>query len=127
MGVVWKFFSLVYQFSLLSPSLWETARYRLKYCLKRPLSPKQPTNQCKVDNLGQDHVLITVNRLSFTDQIRKYVISTLDLNVDSFVEPLKGYCTIFPLFPDIFLINRYLLEKQTAENPIKNFNPNCNY
>ena len=38
-------FSLVYYFSLLSPSLWETARYRLKYCLKRTLSPKQPTNQ----------------------------------------------------------------------------------
>ena len=32
-------------FSLLSPSLWETARYRLKYCLKRPLNPKQPANQ----------------------------------------------------------------------------------
>ena len=30
---------------LLSPSLWETARYRLKYCLKGPLNPKQPTNQ----------------------------------------------------------------------------------
>ena len=25
-----------------SPSLWETARYRLKYCLKGPLDPKQP-------------------------------------------------------------------------------------
>ena len=33
-------FSL-YHFSFLSPSLWETARYRLKYCLKGPLSPKQ--------------------------------------------------------------------------------------
>ena len=31
--------------SRLSPSLWETARYRLKYCLKGPLNPKQPTNQ----------------------------------------------------------------------------------
>ena len=31
--------------SLFSPSLWETARYRLKYCLKGPLNPKQPTNQ----------------------------------------------------------------------------------
>ena len=30
----------------LSPSLWETARYRLKYCLKGPLNPK-PTNQKK--------------------------------------------------------------------------------
>ena len=37
-------FSLIYHFSFLSPSLWETARYRLKYCLKGPLSPKQPTN-----------------------------------------------------------------------------------
>ena len=38
-------FSLIYHFSFLSPSLWETARYRLKYCLKGSLSPKQPTNQ----------------------------------------------------------------------------------
>ena len=37
-------FSLVYLFSFLSPLL-ESARYRLKYCLKGPLSPKQPTNQ----------------------------------------------------------------------------------
>ena len=38
-------FSLIYHVSFLFPSLWETARYRLKYCLKGPLSPKQPTNQ----------------------------------------------------------------------------------
>ena len=38
-------FSLVYHFFLLSPALWETARYRLKYCLKGPVNPKQPTNQ----------------------------------------------------------------------------------
>ena len=36
-------FSLIYDFYLLSPSLWETARYRLKYCLKGPLNPNQPT------------------------------------------------------------------------------------
>ena len=30
--------------SPLSPSLWETARYRLKYC-PRGANPKQPTNQ----------------------------------------------------------------------------------
>ena len=28
----------------LSLSLWETTRYRLKYCLKGPLNPKQPNN-----------------------------------------------------------------------------------
>ena len=38
-------FTLLYPFSSLSPSLWETARYRLKYYLKGPLNPKQPTNQ----------------------------------------------------------------------------------
>ena len=38
-------FTLIFPFSTLSPSLWETARYRLKYCPKGPLNPKQPTNQ----------------------------------------------------------------------------------
>ena len=43
-GVIWIYFSAV--ISVLSPSLWETARYRLKYCLKGPLnSKKQQTNQ----------------------------------------------------------------------------------
>ena len=37
-------FTLLYPFSPLSPSLWETARYRLKYCLKGLLNLKQPTN-----------------------------------------------------------------------------------
>ena len=37
-------FTLIYLFSSLSPSLWETAGYRLKYCLKGLLNPKQPTN-----------------------------------------------------------------------------------
>ena len=46
-GGIWTFF-LSSILSPLSPSLWETARYRLKYCLKGPLNPKstnQPTNQ----------------------------------------------------------------------------------
>ena len=45
MGVVLTCFSLVYHFSLLSPSLLETVRYRLKYYLRGPLNPNQPTNQ----------------------------------------------------------------------------------
>ena len=40
-----EIFTLIYPFSPLSPSLWETARYRLKYCLKGPLNSTQPTNQ----------------------------------------------------------------------------------
>ena len=37
------FFSFIYLFCLFSPSVWEAARNRLKYCLKGPLNPKQPT------------------------------------------------------------------------------------
>ena len=48
--------TLLYPFSPLSPSLWETARYRLKYCLKGPLNPKQPTNQ--PTNCRYAHLLI---------------------------------------------------------------------
>ena len=39
-GGLFGHFCLIYHFFFLSPSLWETARYRLKYCLKGPLSPK---------------------------------------------------------------------------------------
>ena len=44
-GGCFDIFTLIYPFSPLSLSFWETARYRLKYCLKGPLNPKQPTNQ----------------------------------------------------------------------------------
>ena len=46
-------FSLVYHFSFLSPSLWETVRYRLKYCVKGPLSPKIPTKNQHFWSFGQ--------------------------------------------------------------------------
>ena len=37
-------FTLIYPFSSLSPSIWETTRYRLKYCLKGPINQNnQPT------------------------------------------------------------------------------------
>ena len=44
-GVFRHFFS---HLSFLSPALWETARYRLKYCLKGLLNPKQPTFYKKI-------------------------------------------------------------------------------
>ena len=52
-------FTLIYPFFPLSPSLWETARYRLKYCLKGPLNPK-PT---KIENV-EDKINIFHNLLS---------------------------------------------------------------
>ena len=43
-GVCSEIFTLLYPFPPLSPSLWETARYRLKYCLIGPLNSKQPNH-----------------------------------------------------------------------------------
>ena len=37
-------FTLVFLFTSISPSLSETVRYNLKYCLKGPLNHNQPTN-----------------------------------------------------------------------------------
>ena len=45
-------FSLIYPISILSPSLWETARYRLKYS-QRAVKPKT-TNQTT------SHVVVVV-------------------------------------------------------------------
>ena len=47
-------FTLIYPFCPLSPSLWGTARYRLKYCLNGPLNPKQLINQIYViENMAE--------------------------------------------------------------------------
>ena len=53
-------FTLLYPFSL-SPSLWETVRYRLKYCLKGPLNPKQPTNQPNLALLCLSYLLLSLS------------------------------------------------------------------
>ena len=105
-------FTLICPFSPLSPSLWETARYRLKYCLKRPLNPKQPTNQFS----------ILTDRLSFLCSPRlsgafifiqdrtnwRSLSPTLDLSTGRstavFRQPESG-----PLFDLIFVYKSYCL------------------
>ena len=72
-------FTLLYLFSPISPSLWETARYRLKYCLKGPLNPKQPTNSTSLNNsrtvLGHFFLLsITVSVGDQSTDITAYVL-----------------------------------------------------
>ena len=63
-GVFGHFFSHL-SFLFFSPSLWETVRYRLKYCLKGPLNPKttnQTTmsgfNRCSNNGLNNHHLSI---------------------------------------------------------------------
>ena len=46
-------FTLIYLFPSLSPSLWETARYRHKYGLSEPLNPEQPELAKNVEELAK--------------------------------------------------------------------------
>ena len=56
-------FTLIYPFFPLSPSLWETARYRLKYCLKNPCSliPVYMLDVCQPERLEINR--LEINRL----------------------------------------------------------------
>ena len=49
-GLFGRLFSHIHHFSLLSPSLWETAQYRLKYCLKGPFKTNQPITMNMMNN-----------------------------------------------------------------------------
>ena len=64
-------FTLIYPFSSLSPSLWETARYRLKYYLEGPLNTQQPTTnqpgQKKTRTLMHLFISICINLLNFKE------------------------------------------------------------
>ena len=54
-------FNLVYHFFFFPPFFWETARYRLKYCLKGPLSAKEPTNQpSDAYNLSEKNTVVNI-------------------------------------------------------------------
>ena len=77
----WGLFGHFYShlsFSPLSPSLWETARYRLKYCLKGPLNPKQPTNHPRLvftinylnSTYKYNHTVKRFYLITFTEKIR---------------------------------------------------------
>ena len=54
-------FTLIYPFFPLSLSLWEMAGYRLKYCLKGPLNPKQPTNDQFLKVWGKESGLVNLS------------------------------------------------------------------
>ena len=84
-------FTLVYPFFPLSPSLWETARYRLKYCLKGPLNPKT-TNQPNLTIMSSPYVwhqILVFSKLSLTPLL---IFLLLHLMMDGMLE-LK--CVLF--------------------------------
>ena len=80
-------FTLFYHFSPLSSSLWETARYRLKYCLKGPLNQKQSINQ--------SNPCPTVSQVSRTPWYWKFTKHLRTTRPPPTVfEPLKFYCRL---------------------------------
>ena len=81
-GLFGHFFSHLSLF--LSPSLWETARYRLKYCLKGPLSPKQPTNPLR---LRQIHVCTSILCNSAINGVSLFQNNSKDLNLFHNMDP----------------------------------------
>ena len=74
---LFEHFTLVYHFSFLSPSLWETARYRLKYCLKGPLNPNQ-TNQLLLINLvGYGQICLGLSSVVIVIFVKTDVVHSL--------------------------------------------------
>ena len=56
-GVVWTFL-LSFILSLLFLPLWETARFRLKYCLKGPLNQKKTKKKKTTLSLPSQKILL---------------------------------------------------------------------
>ena len=50
-------FTLLCPFSPLSPSLWEMARYRLKYCLKGPSTIAPPNHPVFIQNGYEQNIV----------------------------------------------------------------------
>ena len=75
-GCLAIFFSLSFHFSSLSPSPWETARYRLKYCRKGPLNPKQQVTQTYKTDL--DFGIVLKGQTDLTAEAESY---ETDLNI----------------------------------------------
>ena len=76
MGLFGHFFlSSIISLLFLPPFLWETVRYKVKYCLKGPFNPNQPktlqeTIICLFNMLleREDDILV-INRLVLADML----------------------------------------------------------
>ena len=98
-------FTLIYPFFPLSPSLWETARYRLKYCLKGPLNPKstnQPTNDLQYNKIVTDPrccccYYLCTNRVRPKGQSRRCIEKKLDKCAEQDYQMAKSSCVRFDL------------------------------
>ena len=103
-------FSLVYLLSFLSPSLWGTARYRLKCCLKGQLHPKQTK---------PNHIWISMH-VRDPIQFCKIKIFVCCKKFQRKVEPSYGYLEFPPCMNmwDFWYVQSKLLSKAVDRVPL---------
>ena len=98
-------FTLIYPFFPLSPSLWETARYRLKHCLKELLN--QPTNQDIFMEFGTN---IKLNPIWKSNLLPQHFCGIMPLGI-CYCEkscPLCNFRTVKDIFMKLYSnINHY--------------------
>ena len=88
-------FTLIYPFFPLSPSLWETAQYRLKYCLKGPLNPNQPTtNQLRTGLYGGGAMVLGKLQAPERPIYLNYIVGWL-VGCFGFNGPLRQYFSLY--------------------------------
>ena len=91
-------FTLVCPFSPLSPSLWETARYRLKYSLKGPLNPKQPTNQPTSDSQENSNPPHRRSPASLTSLLCKFRVKMWKTCLNDILNKSNTDCFLITVF-----------------------------
>ena len=102
-GGVSTIFSLVYLFSFLSSSLWETALYRLKYSHKGPLNPKI-TNPPITAHLASQDFLSVTEIINSNTKTRESVLLLLLLFFCSFFYLFFYFILFLYLFYFIFFV-----------------------
>ena len=69
-------FILLYHFSLLFSSRWDTARYRLKYCFKGPLNLKQPITNHSLCHIFNKLIMVVMVILYIYIEFYNFVLQT---------------------------------------------------
>ena len=86
------FYSCLSYLLFLSSCLWETARYRLNYCLKEASNPNQSTNQPTI--ILREHTIITLRHIKDIFLYALSVCSSICLSV-SFSLSLCFHSSLF--------------------------------
>ena len=85
-----EIFTLLYPFSPLPPSLWETTRYRLKYSKGRLTQNNQPTKRPTADLALQRHMQIRICILKFCKTGKISTRTSVSAGLDNILIPARG-------------------------------------